>query len=308
MCRSLVLISGSILLASVLGTGCHKGSSGNGPQNLLRDFFDDNLTDAEQTFSVNALAGGSITGADGVQITFMPGAFQTQLGGVVNGTVTVKLVEALTVGKMLLINKQTVGAQSSVLKPLTSGGQFRLTASQNGQPMKLTAGGSFVIVPANIPDPQMELFSGMVDPDGTILWDPFAQGQLSADSSGYAFPNDSLGWINCDYFNSWGVPLTTITVTVPTHHNAQNTFVWTGFISINSLTNIGDYDGTASTFATGPDYSAPVGENVVFVSLALVNGVYYSSFTSTTLVANHNEVLSYQATTLAQFEADCIAL
>ena len=308
MRRSLVLIGGSILLASAVITGCHKGSGGNGPQNALSDFFDDNLADAEQTFQVNALAGGTIVGADGVQVTFMPGAFQTQIGGVVNGTVTVTLVEALTVGKMLLINKQTVGYDNGVLKPLTSGGQFRLTASQNGQPLKLVPGGSFVLVPANNPDPQMELFSGTVDPDGTILWDPFAPGTLFGDSAGYAFPNDSLGWINCDYFNSWGVPLTPITVTVPTDHNNQNTFVWTVFPSINSLTNLPQYDANASTFATGPNYSAPIGENVIIVSLALINGVYYSSFTPTTLVANHNEVISYQATTLAQFTADCMAL
>lgn len=308
MRRSLVLIGGSILLASAVITGCHKGSGGNGPQNALHTVFTNNLAAAEQSFFVDALAGGTITGSDGTQVTFIANAFRTQGGGAVSGQVTVKLVEALTVGKMILINKQTVGSDNGVLKPLTSGGQFRLTAFQNGQPLKLVPGGSFVLVPANNPDPQMELFSGTVDADGTILWDPFAQGQLNADSMGYTFPNDSLGWINCDYFMNWGVPLTTITVTVPTDHNDQNTFVWAVFPSINSLTNAPQYDANASTFATGPNYSAPIGENVIIVSLALINGVYYSSFTPTTLVANHNEVISYQATTLAQFNADCMAL
>ncbi|MBK6775272.1 MAG: hypothetical protein IPG74_05280 [Flavobacteriales bacterium] len=50
----------------------------------------------------------------------------------------------------------------------------------------------------------MELFSGTVDADGTIIWDPFdGGGNLVIDSGAYAFPNDSLGWINCDYFGNW---------------------------------------------------------------------------------------------------------
>ncbi|MBK6775271.1 MAG: hypothetical protein IPG74_05275 [Flavobacteriales bacterium] len=74
------------------------------------------------------------------------------------------------------------------------------------------------------------------------------------------------------------------------------------------MTNIGGYNAGPSTFATGTSYAAPVGMGVTLVSLALINGDYYSSFTNSTLVVGHNETITYQPTTLAQFNADCQAL
>ncbi len=302
----------SMITVALVVVACNKETNyGPGPASLspLRQIFENNIAAATQSFNVNASTGGTVQGADGTTVVFVPNAFRYADGTVVTGNVQVELVEALTIADMLFLNKQAVGNDNGTLKPLTSGGQIRLTASQAGQPVKLAPGGSYVQIPSANPDPQMELFSGTVDADGTIIWDPFdGGGNLVIDSGAYAFPNDSLGWINCDYFGNWGGPLTTITVTVPQVHNDQNTIVWVVFPSINSITNIGGYDAGPSTFATGTSYAAPVGMGVTLVSLALINGDYYSSFTNSTLVVGHNETITYQPTTLAQFNTDCQAL
>jgi hypothetical protein len=273
--------------------------------NPLLALFQSHVTDATQRFAVQASSGGFIQGTKGVQVFIAPNAFKDQNGQVVTGEVTVELVEAVDVSDMLWLNKQTVGMDNGVPKPLVSGGQFYLNATQAGQQLALVPGSTNISVPANNPDPSMELFSGTVDADGVILWTPFGQNgaDLDTDSLAYTFPNDSLGWINCDYFNSWGVPLTRITVDVPAEHNGANTLVWVVFPSINSLTGVGFAAGDG-VFQTSSGYAAPTGMDVVIVGFALIDNVYYSSFTNTTLVPDHTEQITFQATTEAQFMLD----
>ncbi len=273
--------------------------------NPLLALFQSHVTDATQTFTVQAASGMFIQGTHGTQVFLAPNAFANQSGELVTGLVTVELVEALNVSDMLWLNKQTVGLDNGLPKPLVSGGQFYLNATQAGEQLALVPGMTNISIPTAAPDPAMELFSGTVNADGVILWDPFGQNGagINMDSLAYSFPNDSLGWINCDYFNSWGVPLTSITVHVPADHDGSNTLVWVVFPSINSLTNVGS-STSDGVFQTSPGYAAPTGMDVVIVAFSKIDGVYYSSFNNITLVPDHNESITFQPTTEAQFLLD----
>ena len=273
--------------------------------NPLLALFQSHVTDATQSFTVQASSGAFIQGTKGTQVIIAPNAFMDQNGQMVTGQVTVELVEALDVSDMLWLNKQTVGMDNGVPKPLVSGGQFYLNATQAGQQLALVPGMTNVSIPSANPDPAMELFSGTVDADGVILWDPFGLNGpgLNTDSLAYSFPNDSLGWINCDYFANWGVPLTRITVDVPAENDGANTLVWVVFPSINSLTGLG-FASFEGVFQTSSGYAAPTGMDVVIVAFALIDNVYYSSFTNATLVPDHMESITFQPTTEAQFMLD----
>lgn len=310
--RHLILAT---LSATLLITACKKDDddpSSPAPTpstpNAMLAIFDDHVDDAAQTFTVDAAIGGWVNGNAGTMITFPANAFRTQSGAIVTGNVQVELVEAFTVGKMIWMNKQTLGNDNGQLRPLVSGGQYYLNVTQGGQQLKLAPNAGQVYVPApNGVDPSMELFSGTVASDGTITWDPFAPipGNGGLDSSNYSFPNDSLGWVNCDYYMGAGTQ-TTVQVTCPAGYDGENTMMWLVFPDQNSVT--GMHHTTGSTFSTGGSYTLPVGMNLKIVAISNSGGTYTGSITTTTVTAGMNPTIAFSATTLAQFEADVNAL
>jgi hypothetical protein len=282
-------------------------------QHALFQVFEDNLTNATQHFTLNVDgAPGYVQGAHGFYGAFAINAFRHADGTAVTGNVDIDLVEAYTVGQMLLLNKQTMGLDGGQLKPLVSGGQFRLRAFQNGSALKLAPGGAYIGVPTNnVPDPNMSVFSGNVDDAGTITWSEWpanpivALDSVPADSTGgnyfyYNFPSDSLGWINCDYFSSSSQPLTGVQVTCPVDYDHSNTMVWIVFPDLNSMTNV--WEGVDNVFATGSWYTIPVGLNITVVALAEVDGEYFSSFSNAVVSDNLNLNITMQPTTLAAFD------
>lgn len=302
----------AIISFSLLITACKKdehhvavGPHVPSASNPLVALFQSHVTDATQSFTLQAATGATIQGSKGTQVLISSNAFADQNGQVVTGVVNVELIEALDVSDMLWLNKQTVGMDNGTPRQLVSGGQIYLNATQAAQQLALVPGRTNVSIPAANPDPEMQLFSGTVDEGGVIFWDPFGQNGtgLNTDSLSYNFPNDSLGWINCDYFTNWGGPLTSVRVEVPSPHDGSNTLVWVVFPSINSITNVGA-SGTNGVFLTSASYAAPVGMDVVIVAFSEVDGVFYSSFTNTALMPDHTGSITFQPTTEAQFMLD----
>jgi hypothetical protein len=300
----------SALAVSLLFVTCKKDddeSGGPAPTpatvNPMRAIFHGHVADAMQTFTVNASTGGNVVGADGTTIVFPANAFRTQSGGMVTGTVQVELVEALNVGDMIWLNKQTLGNDNGQMKPLVSGGQYYLNVTQGGQQLQLADNAGQVYVPApNGPDPNMQLFVGDMADDGTIVWDPFSSAALPQfDSSNFVFGNDTLGWVNCDYFMGSGTQ-TTVNITCPAGHAEANTLLWLVFPDQNAMTAL--HASAGSSFGTGGYYTLPVGLNMKIVALSNAGGTYSSSITTTTVTAGMNPSITFSPTTLVQFEAD----
>jgi hypothetical protein len=269
--------------------------------NAMLALFDQHVEDATQLFTVNAGTGGAVIGQDGVTMFFPPNAFRTLAGAVVTGPVQVELVEALTLGDMLWLNKRTLGNDNGQLRPLVSGGQYFLNVTQGGQQLRLAENAGYVNVPApNGIDPNMQLFTGTVDGNGIITWDPFGNaGGFGQDSLSYNFPNDSLGWINCDYFMDQS-PITGLQAVCPEGHNDGNTLVWLVFPDMNSLTTM--YASGTNIFATGGSYQVPVGINVQIVALSNLGGSYSWATVTTTVTAGLSVDLSFSPTTLEEFQ------
>ena len=301
-----------ILLATMLSValfvGCKKDDDeaatpsvpGTPTTNAMLALFDQHVEDATQLFTVNAGTGGAVIGQDGVTMFFPPNAFRTLAGAVVTGPVQVELVEALTLGDMLWLNKRTLGNDNGQLRPLVSGGQYFLNVTQGGQQLRLAENAGYVNVPApNGIDPNMQLFTGTVDGNGIITWDPFGNSGLGQDSLSYNFPNDSLGWINCDYFMDQS-PITGLQAVCPEGHNDGNTLVWLVFPDMNSLTTM--YASGTNIFATGGSYQVPVGINVQIVALSNLGGSYSWATVTTTVTSGLSVDLSFSPTTLEEFQ------
>lgn len=281
----------------------------------LDHVFADNLAAATQQYTITTDNGpGYVNGTQGFYAGFAAHAFRKADGSTATGPINITLVEAFNVGDMLLLNKQTVGNDNGQPRLLVSGGQFRLTAEQDGEPLHLAPGMSYMSVPIpGLPDADMALFSGRIQSDGTMMWDLWPNNMITPIDSAtidsiplggfsYSFPSDSLNWINCDYFYGSGEPLTAVQVTCPPTFTASNTMVWLVFPTLNSLTNLSS--GSGSVFSTGGGYELPVGMDITVVALGQVDEQYYSSFTPAVVSQGMNMSITLAPTTLAQFAQD----
>ncbi len=317
----------ALIIAMAVAGGCKKDETNTiaptstAPAgNPLQQVFENNLADATQHFTVNAGAENmQVQGAQGTLAYFGPHSFLHADGSVVSGAVDIDLVEALKLGDMLWLNKQTLADDAGQMRLLVSGGQFRLRAFQAGVALKLAPGASVILVPTTTPpDPLMNVFSGNVNEVGTMTWTAWPTNPIvPIESLGldtipetspfwYGFPTDSLNWINCDHYYGSAAPLTAVEVTCPDAYSYDNTMVWVLVPSETSFVRLGALPD--HVFGTGGVYELPIGLSVVVVALSDIGGTYYSSFTNTTVTQDLNLPITLQPTTLAQFHATAQAL
>lgn len=273
-------------------------------------FFDSNLANATQTFTVEAASTSTITGAKGTRIQVFPNSFQDDDGNIVSGSIDIELTEILDLKDMVMMNKPT----TSEGRLLTTGGELKVSALQNGQALNLSPNARMVFnVPTTTADPNMELFLGQESDDGTVEW-------LTADTLGLTgdsliaiedtanlyywfnigdYGDDDWGWINCDYFYGDSNPTTSISIKPNEGHDATNTNVWLYVPSANSL---------AGTFWNGTDAfvfnQIPESLSVTVIALSEIEDEYFSSFSTITVTTDHTVDITLAPTTLTQFEAD----
>jgi len=302
-----------VLIVMLHATGmiwaCNKEDPDNDPAtpppastaNVFDALFEDNIADATQTYAVNNGWGGQIVAQQGTELNFNPGAFVHLDGSPVTGVVNISVVEVLSIGDMIWLNKQTVGDDNGTLRLLRSGGALNIEVSQGGTPLTVTPGGLQVNVPTIVGDPAMALFSGEEDVEGRMIWSPVPAPVAVVPAYidlFYSFYPDSLNWINCDYFYSYP-ETTTLTATIPDGQPTDSTQVWIAFPTENALMNM--------SYSTGQTYSSwqvvPVGMQAVIVGLRQSSGGYFSSFTTVTVTNDMNVPMTFSPTTLAAFEA-----
>jgi hypothetical protein len=264
----------------------------------------DNIADETQTYTWNNGWGGQIVAQQGTELNFQPWAFVHADGTPASGQITISIVEALTVGKMIWLNKQTVGNDNGTFRMLRSGGAIKVTVTQGLETLDVVPGGLEVNVPTVVGDPSMALFSGSEDGQGTMIWNPLPNPVAVVPAYidlFYNFYPDSLYWINCDYFYSFP-NLTHITATIPDGQSTDSTMLWLAFPSLNAMVQMPHSIG--QDYTDPPSYSGvPVGYPAVVVGLRQSTGGYFSSFTPITISANMNVPMTFNPTTLNQFEA-----
>lgn len=272
----------------------------------LKNYLSANRDNASQSFTINEDAGQTITGAQGTTIQFMPNSFVTLAGAPVTGNIQIQLVEIFSKKDMILMNAATMGrAFDGTLKPLISGGEMKVTATQGGQKLKLAPGmGYQTSMPITTTfDPNMTLFygEGGENPD-TLVWNQVDSAQFQGTGNSYSFWSDSINWINCDYFMNSTAPQTVVKVTPPSGFNNTNMLLFMSFDGINSISNL--YNFTGGNFTSAPSYTLPIGMPVHFVAIAMIGGNPHAAIVSATLTNNHVEVLpSLTQMTTAQLAA-----
>ncbi|HRD53522.1 MAG TPA: hypothetical protein PKY96_12820 [Flavobacteriales bacterium] len=298
-------------LAALLTASCRKEEQGDpasrtpnaGHSANFTSLFAQRVADARQQFAVDAALGGAVTGNQGTSLVFSPGAFRTPAGTIASGQVSVELVEVLDHRAMLRLNKPTVAMRNGSPTLLRSGGQVRVRASQGGQSLTITPNTLIVRVPADTIDAQMDVFYGDEQADGTVAWVEAVDEWITTDSSGmgsspyyYEFAANSLGWINCDCFPiDW---TTSIRIILPQEHTSMNTIAWIVVPAMNGVMHTWAQD---MTIVSG---RIPIGESAVVVALhETAHGGYESSFTPIAITQGMNVAISFQPTTLVQFDA-----
>jgi len=315
-----------LFIAFAIAWGCKKEESDDTPapspsapgQSVFQGLFADNIADATQEFAMNAAVGGQLIAAQGTQLVFEPSAFRHADGTMVTGPVDVSVVEALTIGDMIWLNKQTVGNDNGTLRMLRSGGAINVYASQGGELLEITQTGLIAKIPVDVGDPEMALFSGTEDAAGNMIWDPIDSASVTVDPGYYTAPvyvfpyyfnytlnAPNLQWINCDYFYSYG-NITPITATIPAGQSTDSTRVWIAFPTENAVTGMSH--STGQSYWTGGGYQVPVGYQAVIVGLQQTASGYASSFNTVTITSNMTVPMTFSPTTLAQFEAELNAL
>ena len=283
----------------------------------FQTLFANNIANATQVFTMDAASGGQVMGGKGTRLIFEPGAFIHPDGTPVTGQVQVSLVEALTMGDMIWLNKQTVGNDNGTMRILRSGGAINVYAEQGGGEVRVTQGGLIARVPTAVGDPAMELFTGSENAQGNMIWNPIDSSMITVDPTyydstdySYTFPYyfnyqlnaPNFNWINCDYF--WNDPNTTVvTATIPVGQAMDSTLIWMALPSLNSVMSMYGYQNQ-----TYSGQAAPVGMSAVVIGLRQEANGSYSSFNPVTISSGLNVPMTFTPTTLTQFEATVNAL
>ncbi|MGB0933298.1 MAG: hypothetical protein ACPGU5_03390 [Lishizhenia sp.] len=272
---------------------------------LLSNFFSVNNSTATQSFTIDATTPMSITGNKGTVIQFFGNSFQDASGNLVSGNIDVDLIEIYEKVDMLLLNKQTLGDNNGMLSPLISGGEFKITASQNGNDVSLIPGYNYnmMVQAPNGVDQNMQIFYQSSATADTLTWAQADSSLLFGTNGVYNGYFDSLGWVNCDYFMSQTGPQTSVSVDLPAGLNNTNCSVFISFDGLNSLTSIYNYSN--GLFNTGSWYTLPVGLDVHFIALAFINNTPHVAIVPATITNNHLETITaLTATTPSQLTTD----
>ena len=258
-----------------------------------------------QIFSINATSFQTIIGAKGTKVLFNPNSFVTNSGATVTGTIQIELKEIYTKKDMILSGV----FPTSNGKPLISGGEFYIKASQNGQELKLANQSSVTIeLPVsntNSTGNMNEFYTrNAVD---TTNWGNAAGAitkvfdSLTA-TSYYSFALDSLNWGNCDQFfslansNHFGVKI------ADTSFNGRNTMVVVSYNGLNNATMLRSYSIANQNFEADHSPYLPVGMNVTFIAISQKGNQWYSAIHSTSIGNNHVENLTLVQTSLSQIQ------
>lgn len=273
----------------------------------LIEEFSTNITEATQSFTLDATTGGSITGEEGTIVQFNSNGFLTENGDAVTGSVDIELIEVYSKGRMALTNMPTKGRNADGdIATLISGGEFYINATQDGHQLKPAAGFTIIAPVDNTggADEEMGLFTGKVECDGDdceVVWEEEAEkgvqiGKRDGGANGgtysvyYAFQSQ-FGWTNIDRWYSDPRPKTTIFVDVPEGYDNTNCAVYLS------------YDGEATALASFDVYSEetklftehygliPIGLEVHFILISIVDGQYNYAVQAATITENHVQVM-----------------
>ena len=267
-------------------------------QTSLADFYTDNRSGV-QAFTVSSSTGGVMTTAHNVKIHFPANGFVTESGSPVSGMIDIKVKEILTPQEMIFNNMATMSGGL----PLESGGEFRVSASKNGQSLKLGAGKFLQIqIPtvSGVSMSRMQVFNGVANAKGEVDWklntDPgnfvVRDSTLFAGSSLFC---DSINWINCDKFIN--EPTVTFSVYPANAPSNDSTNVFVHLTGRNTIVKMNWTQGM-SYFRSDKLLAVPS----TIVGISIKNGRLYASLTPVSVQDGQSVTMDFSPYTEAQLK------
>ena len=287
---SFLFITTSVFLISILS--CNKNEDVPAAaltiSNLSYHFLDNKL----QTFTINPNVPTVINGSYGTRIEFSGSNFTDGNGNTLMGGVDIELIELYKLSSMILANIPTLADEGGQIVPLSSGGEFYISAKQNGTPVIIANPLSVYTAPVTTPVNNMQLFNGSASLNGDLIWNLADTTALAVDTlSSYGFPwAGDYNWVNCDYFWNSSAPQTSVSVNLPSYCNSNNTNVYLAFTNETSATSI--YSSIPGEFGTSSYYSLPEGLDMHVVVTTVINGQLEYAVSQSTIVTNHVETIS----------------
>ncbi|MCB0430606.1 MAG: hypothetical protein H6585_13095 [Flavobacteriales bacterium] len=273
-----------ILLIATLFVACKSVRKEQGDSFESMDEFFDAHKQEEQTFVLDSGGTGPIVGKMGSLLYGDSSIFMDANSNDVSYPITLKLIELYTRGDIILYRTPTISDNGTVLR---SGGEIKLTAFKDSQPLQIKPGKYFrVDMPCSAPETGMTMFYSSQDPaeNWTYSADP------ALDVVGfYQTRPTKLGWINCDKLYSGGTN-TTITFTVD-GSGTENINV---FIAFKNFLSVLKVSGLVST-------NVPEGEDITVIAMAKDKGGNYRLHQSNeTIAAGMTVALDMQEVTEQQ--------
>lgn len=281
----------------------------------LKSFIENKREAKTQKYTINIdnSLGTKIVGEQGTVLEFFPGQLKDKQGNTITGNIEVELLEIYSKADMLLMNKTTMGLlPNGNHAMLVSGGQISLNAYQNGEELEID-GTLTVLFPVdnmNSTTTDMELFTADCcnnDCDGIVCADDVwvekedttnpvtGQGGLFVENIGgdnfyYALISD-FGWTNIDRFYSFTGPKTTLLVDAPAGYDNTNCAIYLSYDGEESgLASLDKYLPATDLF-TEHYGEIPVGQEVTFIIISIVEGEYSYSTKSATIAAGETVIL-----------------
>ena len=249
----------------------------------LKDLFANNLEAITQYDTFDASDNFIFTSEKGVKVMINGSCLKKQNGDPVVGEVDFSYIEIFDRGTMLATNKPTVGIQGSEPRLLTSGGEFLVKISQDGEEL-ITDCGYSIHAPTSITggtDQDMGAFAGIIDANGNLSWEDITQttemwagfNQATNAEAYNAFVND-FDWFNFDKFVDLGQGFTSVSFQSPAGFNNSNSYI---FMATKTRPNSLAYASTRM----------PIGAEVYYILVAEYNnGFKYAVKPAMTLTAN----------------------
>lgn len=255
----------------------------------LKSLFASNLEAITQHDTFEAGDNFVFTSEKGVKVMVNGSCLKKQNGTPVVGEVDFSYIEIFDRGTMLATNRPTVGMQAGEPKLLTSGGEFLVKISQNGEEL-ITDCGYSIHAPTSITggtDPDMESFVGHINANGDLTWENITQTvenwvgfNQAVNADAYNVFLNNFNWFNFDKFIDLGQGFTTVTFQTPAGFNSSNSYI---FMATKTRPNSLAYANTRM----------PIGAEVYYILVAeFNNGFKYTVKPASTIAANSSVIFT----------------
>ena len=272
----------------------------------LSDFYKKNGVQM-QTFRFDAAVGGSFVTPQNTTISIPGNAFNQ-----VSGEVTLEFKDIYKKSDMLLSNMTTDMANG---KPLKSGGEFYIKASQNGSALTIAPGNKiFILQPIDgAVDEDMRAFVAVNQnaDSNQIAWAGAKSDSVKPLLQMYVYslyqfasPASNGSWCNSDnsqYFAAY----TQTALNINLNQKGYGADIFLCFKDVNSMVHVYPANTTGDDFMYA---YAPVGLSATVVTIAEKEGKIYASFTPITIGTNQTINVDLKETTTEDFKAKLKAL